>query len=515
MSVDWNRTLLLLDTEDKNRFGFSASDFESRGIRTLIIPYSSINNDPGIVEEIGSVGADALIFSRNDDMPGNPLIGRLLRQLRIGYTTISAIDRDYEREQTTECGRDLLNGRGEFPIPEITTQSVAWHTGSKGTFSLIFDLEQFGGARFGMPRLLPVLESSGIRAVFFITGFIAEIYPDLIRRIADAGHEIGIHGAMHEFFQGRPEIEQIQRIAAHRDVLRNYADIRGANLIFRMDATSPGAILKSGLKYFVLFRKHLFHRSRYVPASGRLRAFRAHSGDLYFIPVGVETYEMPFNEVLGMLRSALRTAVEEGHNHVSILMHPFKDGALQRIGNVRALISTLIGDLKLRPVKLSEIPAPAAAPEEATRILYRWDENEAQVSAHDRLPERTRSWWVPPMFHSRRTENIADELAAAAVPVVLSAAVREDNKSIHVYPDHRHGGVTVNRHDPVLDPESAGREVAAILTKVDSVNLSPGSVWSDWLNYFIFLLPRTRDDLFMTIERIRHRLVRLLSKTSV
>lgn len=47
-------------------------------------------------------------------------------------------------------------------------------------------------------RLLGVLEQTGMRATFFVLGWLAERYPSLVRRIASAGHEIASHGYAHE-----------------------------------------------------------------------------------------------------------------------------------------------------------------------------------------------------------------------------------------------------------------------------------------------------------------------------
>ena len=46
-------------------------------------------------------------------------------------------------------------------------------------------------------RLLEVFERAGARATFFVLGYVAEQHPDLIRKIAAAGHEIGTHGYSH------------------------------------------------------------------------------------------------------------------------------------------------------------------------------------------------------------------------------------------------------------------------------------------------------------------------------
>ncbi|MGZ8254893.1 MAG: XrtA system polysaccharide deacetylase [Burkholderiaceae bacterium] len=59
-------------------------------------------------------------------------------------------------------------------------------------------------------RLLDLLHTHGARATFFTLGWVAHRYPDLVRRIAEAGHEVASHGyahrratdqAPHEFYE--------------------------------------------------------------------------------------------------------------------------------------------------------------------------------------------------------------------------------------------------------------------------------------------------------------------------
>src|SRR6059036_336965 len=56
--------------------------------------------------------------------------------------------------------------------------------------------------RFGpveaLPRILTLLEKADVRASFFIPAWVASHYPDAVRAIAKAGHEIGCHGDEHE-----------------------------------------------------------------------------------------------------------------------------------------------------------------------------------------------------------------------------------------------------------------------------------------------------------------------------
>ncbi|MCZ6569148.1 MAG: polysaccharide deacetylase family protein [Deltaproteobacteria bacterium] len=60
-----------------------------------------------------------------------------------------------------------------------------------------------------VPRLLDWLAAGGHQATFFVLGVVCAAHPDLIRRIRDAGHEIGIHGWDHRSVKelGREEFE--------------------------------------------------------------------------------------------------------------------------------------------------------------------------------------------------------------------------------------------------------------------------------------------------------------------
>jgi polysaccharide deacetylase family protein (PEP-CTERM system associated) len=46
--------------------------------------------------------------------------------------------------------------------------------------------------------LLDLLKKHDVRATFFVLGWIAERCPELVRKIYDAGHEIGLHGYGHK-----------------------------------------------------------------------------------------------------------------------------------------------------------------------------------------------------------------------------------------------------------------------------------------------------------------------------
>ncbi len=54
------------------------------------------------------------------------------------------------------------------------------------------------GRRVGVPRILECLSRHGVKASFFMPAAVALIDPDEPRRIRDCGHEIGMHGWLHE-----------------------------------------------------------------------------------------------------------------------------------------------------------------------------------------------------------------------------------------------------------------------------------------------------------------------------
>jgi peptidoglycan/xylan/chitin deacetylase (PgdA/CDA1 family) len=59
------------------------------------------------------------------------------------------------------------------------------------------------GNRQGVPRILSILGE--VRATFFVPAVTALLYPDEQKRIVAAGHEIGIHGWIHERNSELPE----------------------------------------------------------------------------------------------------------------------------------------------------------------------------------------------------------------------------------------------------------------------------------------------------------------------
>ncbi len=71
--------------------------------------------------------------------------------------------------------------------------------------------------------ILDILERRGVPATFFILGWVAELFPGMVRRIADAGHEIGCHGYAHQHIQRQTPKTFHQDIHAARHILMDQA----------------------------------------------------------------------------------------------------------------------------------------------------------------------------------------------------------------------------------------------------------------------------------------------------
>jgi len=65
------------------------------------------------------------------------------------------------------------------------------------------------GARAGIPRIMQLLEKHSVPASFFTPAVVALLYPDEQKRAVDGGHEVGIHGWIHELNSVLPgEVER-------------------------------------------------------------------------------------------------------------------------------------------------------------------------------------------------------------------------------------------------------------------------------------------------------------------
>jgi peptidoglycan/xylan/chitin deacetylase (PgdA/CDA1 family) len=83
------------------------------------------------------------------------------------------------------------------------------------------------GSRVGVPRILQALARHGVKASFYVPAVTALLYPDEQQRVAGEGHEIGIHGWIHE-------LNSELSYQAERDLM-----LRSADVLERVTGTRP------------------------------------------------------------------------------------------------------------------------------------------------------------------------------------------------------------------------------------------------------------------------------------
>ncbi len=82
------------------------------------------------------------------------------------------------------------------------------------------------GNRQGIPRILDILKRHGVKASFFVPAVTALLYPDEQRRVAAEGHEIGIHGWIHERNSELPLAAERVLQMRSADVLEKITNVR-------------------------------------------------------------------------------------------------------------------------------------------------------------------------------------------------------------------------------------------------------------------------------------------------
>ncbi|HEX7472140.1 MAG TPA: polysaccharide deacetylase [Candidatus Limnocylindrales bacterium] len=108
------------------------------------------------------------------------------------------------------------------------------------------------GPRTGVPRLLRLLERRAVKATFFVPGFSAERWPDAVRAIRDAGHEIAHHGYLHELSRGASAAEEEARLLRGLEALDRVAGVRPVGYRapgWTLSRAMPALLARHGFRY--------------------------------------------------------------------------------------------------------------------------------------------------------------------------------------------------------------------------------------------------------------------------
>lgn len=157
----------------------------------------------------------------------------------------------------------------ESPLPP----GFRWPDGVRAAASFTFDLDaespilwdhpetaghldvmthQAYGPRTAVPRLLRILDRQAIRATFFIPGYSADRWPEAVRSIRDAGHEIAHHGYLHESSRDADAATEEARLLRGLDSLDRVAGVRPVGYRapnWEMSYAMPALLARHGFRY--------------------------------------------------------------------------------------------------------------------------------------------------------------------------------------------------------------------------------------------------------------------------
>jgi peptidoglycan/xylan/chitin deacetylase (PgdA/CDA1 family) len=86
------------------------------------------------------------------------------------------------------------------------------------------------GNRVGVPRIIDLLDRYGIKASFYVPAVAALLYPDEQKRLVAEGHEIGIHGWIHELNSVLPYEAERDLMFRSTDTLEKITGVRPVGL---------------------------------------------------------------------------------------------------------------------------------------------------------------------------------------------------------------------------------------------------------------------------------------------
>lgn len=209
----------------------------------------------------------------------------------------------------------------------------------------IAELEQRRyGPRRGIHHVLDALAETGVRATFFVPGWIARRYRGAVEEVHAAGHELALHGWCHEPPAALGEAELRDTLERASDLL---ADIGGSRPTgyrspsFRMAPATFGVLRDLGLRYD-------------SSVMGDDRPYRI--GDLVEVPVDWATDDAIYYRYTGGdsrppfgagalfdAWSAEIAGARAAGTLVNLTMHPWLSGRPARVRRLRDLIDAARG----------------------------------------------------------------------------------------------------------------------------------------------------------------------------
>jgi peptidoglycan-N-acetylglucosamine deacetylase len=223
------------------------------------------------------------------------------------------------------------------------------HRDDDDTLGLLGELEQRRfGPRQGVWRLLDIFAELELHASFYVPGAIATAHPDTVRQIIARGHEVGLHGDLHE------RVDQLDRDELDAVMERSQAALRAVGVEGPLGYRSPSwemtepawdAIEQAGVAYdsSLMGYEHPYRMGKLieVPVSWTL-------DDAIFYRYTPGTVRPPVAPAT--LMASWEQEIEAAKRYGTLVMltvHPWQSGRATRAAALRELLARHRSDPEL------------------------------------------------------------------------------------------------------------------------------------------------------------------------
>ena len=202
------------------------------------------------------------------------------------------------------------------------------------------------GRRVGVPRILDVLARHGVPATFFMPAVCALLDPTEVPRIRDAGHEVGMHGWIHENNSRLDETTERELMRRAFDTLSEqlgYAPTGFRSANWDMSPHTIDLVRELGLRYdsSLMADDACYELESNGEPTGIVEIpVEWLRDDAVYLLFNREPATRPWttpDDVYGIFRRELDAAIAEG-GLFQLVMHPFVIGYRSRIWILERLI---------------------------------------------------------------------------------------------------------------------------------------------------------------------------------
>jgi peptidoglycan/xylan/chitin deacetylase (PgdA/CDA1 family) len=138
-----------------------------------------------------------------------------------------------------------------FTFDVDAESAVLWGNEAVGARMSVMSHQAYGPL-VGIPRILELLERHQIPSTFFVPGHTADRYPEAIRSIVAAGHEIAHHGYLHEQPTALTLEEEVTAIDKGLEALADVAGVRPVGYrapMWDLSWRTPALLAERGFLY--------------------------------------------------------------------------------------------------------------------------------------------------------------------------------------------------------------------------------------------------------------------------